>query len=73
MYEALIQPEISVDNNKIIGKMKITLKIKILACSFVEEWSPQNSRSRVFCQQDETIKHHFSSAVLLDLYDQSSK
>jgi hypothetical protein len=53
--------------------MKIPLKIKILVGTFVKEWPPQNSRSRVFCQQDETIKHHFSSAVLLDLYDQSSK
>jgi hypothetical protein len=37
MYEALVQPEISVDNNKIIWKMKIPLKIKILVGTFVKE------------------------------------
>jgi hypothetical protein len=83
MYKALILPEIPVKNNKMIWKMKIPLKIKILGWSLHRgviltkdnlvrrNW--QGSRKCVFYHEDETIKHLFSIAGLLDLHGQSSK
>ena len=69
MYNALIQPELPVDNNRKIWKMKIPLKIKIFAWYLrrgviltkdnlvKRNW--HGSTKCVFCHQDETIKHLF--------------
>jgi hypothetical protein len=69
MYEALIQPKIPVDNKKNIWKMKLPLKTKISSVYFRRGVTSPNiillsetgmglwSRSCVFCQEDETIKH----------------
>jgi hypothetical protein len=69
MYNTLVQPDISVDNNKKIGKMKIPLKTKVFVW-YLRRWviltkyNPtkrnwHESKYRVFCQHDETIKHLF--------------
>ena len=68
MYRALIQPDIPVDNNKKIWKMKIPLKTKVFAwylrrgVILTKDLAKHNwhgSRKCVFCQHDETIKHLF--------------
>jgi hypothetical protein len=83
LYNAILHSDIPVDNNKKIWKMKIPLKIKIFGWylrrgviltkdNLVKRNWHGNSRC-VFCHQDETIKHLFSSAILRDLFGQSSK
>ena len=67
MYNALIQPDVPVDNNKKIWKMKIPLKNKVFAwylCRGViltkDNLAKRNwygSKKCVFCHKDETIKH----------------
>jgi hypothetical protein len=69
MYNALIQPDIPVDNNnnKKIWKMKISLKMEvftwylrrgvILTKDNLVKYNWQRSKSCVFCHQDKTIKH----------------
>ena len=69
MYQALIQPEVPVDNNKKIWKMKIPLKNKkiawylrrgiILTKDNLAKRNWQGSKQCVFCHKDETIKHLF--------------
>jgi hypothetical protein len=69
MYADLTQPDMPVDNNKKIWKMKIPLKIKIFAWYLRRgviltkdnlarrNWT--GSKTCVFCSHDETIKHLF--------------
>lgn len=67
MYNALIQPDIPVDNNSKIWKMNIPLKTKLFAwylCRGViltkDNLAKRNwhgSKKCVFYHQDETIKH----------------
>jgi hypothetical protein len=69
LYNAIIQSDIPVDNNKKIWKMKIPLKTKIFAWYLrrgviltkdnlvKRNW--HGSTRCVFCHQDETIKHLF--------------
>ena len=69
MYRALIQPEVLVDNNKKIWKMKIPLKTKmfawylrrgvILTKDNLAKHNWHESKKCVFYQHDETIKHLF--------------
>jgi hypothetical protein len=40
LYNAIVQPEISVDKNKKIWKMKIPLKIKIFLLVFTSSCNP---------------------------------
>ena len=72
MYRALIQPNMPVDNNKKIWKMKIPLKSKIFAwylrqgviftkdTLIKKNW--HGSSQCLFCHHDETIKHLSSNA-----------
>ena len=69
MYRALVRPNIPVDNNKKIWKMKTPLKTKIFAWYLRQgviltkdnlvkrNW--YGSKKCVFCHHDETIKHLF--------------
>jgi hypothetical protein len=69
MYKALIHPEVQVDSNNKIWKMKIPLKTKVFAWYLrrgviltkdnlvKRNW--HGSKSCVFCHQDETIRHLF--------------
>jgi hypothetical protein len=67
MYNALIHLDVSVDNNKMIWKMKIPLKTKvfrwylrhvvILTKENLAKWNWHGNKNCVFCHQDETIKH----------------
>jgi hypothetical protein len=69
MYNALIHLYIRVDNNKMIWKIKIRLKLRFSGGIFVEgviltqknlakrNW--HHNKSGVVCHQDETIKHLF--------------
>ena len=69
LYRALIQPDIPVDDNSKIWKMKIPLKTKIFAWYLRKgviltkdnlvkrNW--HGSSSCVFCHHDETIRHLF--------------
>ena len=69
MYNALIQPEFPVDNNKKIWKMKIPLRTKvftwylrrgvILTRDNLAKRNWQGSKKCVFCHHDESIKHLF--------------
>ena len=69
MYNALIQPEFPVDNNKKIWKMKIPLRTKvftwylrrgvILTKDNLAKRNWQGSKKCVFCHHDESIKHLF--------------
>jgi hypothetical protein len=69
MNSALIYLHISVDNNKMIWKMKIPLKIKvfgwylrrgvILTKDNLAKRNWHGNKSCVFCHQDENIKHLF--------------
>jgi hypothetical protein len=81
VYKALTIPSQPVFNNKYIWKMKIPLKTKVFAWYFRRAviltkdnlvkryW--HGCKKYVFCHQDETIKHLFSTVGLLDLYGQS--
>jgi hypothetical protein len=69
MYNALIQPDVPVYDNKKIWKIKIPLKNKIFAWYLRQgviltkdnlikrNW--HGNKIYVFCSQDETIKHLF--------------
>ena len=69
MYRALLQPDVSADNNKMIWRLKIPLKTKIFAWYLRRgviltkdnlirrNW--HGSSQCVFCHHDETIKHLF--------------
>ena len=69
MYRALLQPEVSVENNKKIWRLKIPLKTKIFAWYLRRgviltkdnlirrNW--HGSSQCIFCRHDETIKHLF--------------
>ena len=69
LYRALVQPDVSVDDNKKIWKMKIPVKTKIFAWYLrrgviltkdnliKKNW--HGSTKCVFCHEDETIKHLF--------------
>jgi len=69
MYKALIQPDVPVDNNKKIWKMKIPLKTKVFAWYLrrgviltkdnLAKRNWHGSKQCVFCHKDETIKHLF--------------
>ena len=69
MYNAIIQPDILVDKNKKIWKMKIPLKIKIfgwylrrgviLTKDNLVKHKWLESSQCVFCHHNETIKHLF--------------
>jgi hypothetical protein len=69
MYNALIQPNITVDNNLKIWKMKIPLKTKVFAWYLrrgviltKDNLAKRNWHGRkkcVFCHHDENIKHLF--------------
>jgi hypothetical protein len=69
LYNAIIWPEIPVDKNKKIWKMKIPLKIKkfawylrrgvILTKDNLAKRNCYGSTQCVFCQHNETIKHLF--------------
>jgi hypothetical protein len=67
MYNALIHLDIPVNSNKTIWKMKIPLKTNvfgwylrrrvILTKDNLAKQNWHGSKSCIFCQQDETIKH----------------
>jgi hypothetical protein len=69
LYNVLIQPDVLVDNNKKIWKMKIPVKIKVFAWYLRRgviltkdnlvnrNW--QGSKTCVFCHQDDTIEYIF--------------
>ena len=69
MYRALIHPEVPVDNNKKIWKMKIPRKTKVFAWYLrrgviltkdnLAKRNWHGSRKCVFCSHYETIKHLF--------------
>ena len=69
MYNALIQPDVPVDNNKKIWSMKIPLKNKIFAWYLrrgviltkdnLAKCNWHGSKRCVFCYKDETINHLF--------------
>ena len=69
MYKALIQPDLPVDNNHKIWKMRIPLKNKIFAWYLrrgviltkdnLAKRNWHGSKKCVFCHKDETIKHLF--------------
>jgi hypothetical protein len=73
MYKALILSEIPIENNKMIWKMKIPLKIiffgwylrrgVILIKDYLVRRNWQGSTKCVFYHEDETIKHLFSMPV----------
>jgi hypothetical protein len=83
MYNALINLDIPVDNNKMIWKMKIPLKTKvfgwylrrgvILTKDKLAKRNWHGSKSCVFYHQDETIKHLFFQCRFEGVYGQSSK
>jgi hypothetical protein len=74
MYNALIQPELPVDNNSKIWKMKIPLRTKIFAWYLrrgviltkdnLAKRNWHGSKKCVFCHQDETINHLFFQCKL---------
>ena len=82
-YRALIQPNIPVDDNSKIWKMRIALKTKIFAWYLRKgviltkdnlvrrNW--RGSTECVFCHHNETIRIYSSIVNLLVLYGQSSK
>ena len=69
MYKAFIRPDLLVDNNHKIWKMKIPLKIKkiawylrrgiILTKDYLAKRNWHGSKKCLFCHKDETIKHLF--------------
>ena len=69
MYTALVQPDVPVNNNKKIWKMKIPLKNKVFAWYLrrgviltkdnLAKRNWHGSKQCVFCHKDETIKHLF--------------
>ena len=83
MYKILIQPDIPVDNNKKLWKMKIPLKTKVFAWYLrrgviltkdnLAKRNWHGSKKCVFCHHDETIQHLFFSASLLLLYGRPSR
>jgi hypothetical protein len=80
MHRALVQPHVTVDNNKMIWRIKIQLQTKVSAWylrggvvltkeNLVKPNWYENSKC-VFYHHEGIVKHFFSSVNLLDLHGQ---